>query len=105
LNDPDNSDTELEYVRAAREFRSYIEESPTIPSQLHSLLFQLGITRAPKYRVKGIPRPGCMEFTCTVEVFNGQEVVGKHASPTPHAMCAEVVADAAWQALMSWNRS
>jgi hypothetical protein len=46
-----------------------------------------------------------MEFTYTMEVFDGQEVVGKHACPAPHATCADVVADAAWQALMSWNRS
>jgi hypothetical protein len=51
--------------------------------QLHGLLFQLGITRAPEYMVKGLPRPGRMEFTYTVEVFDGQDVVGKHACPTP----------------------
>jgi hypothetical protein len=65
----------------------------------------LGITRAPEYRVKGVPRPGHMEFTCSMEVFDGQEVVGKHTCPTPRATCVEAVADAAWQALTSWNRS
>jgi hypothetical protein len=68
-------------------------------------LFQLGITRAKEYRVKGVPRPGRMEFAYTMEVFDEQEVVGKHACPTPRATCAKVVVDAAWQALMSWNRS
>jgi hypothetical protein len=34
-------------------------------------LFQLGITRALEYRVKGEPRPRRMEFTCTMEVFDG----------------------------------
>jgi hypothetical protein len=42
-----------------------------------------------------------MEFTYTVEVFDGQEVIGEHACPTPHATCAEAVANAAWQALTS----
>jgi hypothetical protein len=37
-----------------------------------------------------------MEFTCTVEVFDGQEVVSKHACPARHATCAEAVAEAAW---------
>jgi hypothetical protein len=39
-----------------------------------------------------------MEFTCTMEVFDEQEVVSKRACYTPHATCAEavVVADAAW---------
>jgi hypothetical protein len=46
-----------------------------------------------------------MEFTCTVEVFDVKEVAGKHACPTLCATCVEAVADAAWQALMSWNRS
>jgi hypothetical protein len=42
-------------------------------------LFQLGITKALEYKVKSVPRPGNMEFTYTKEVFNGQEVVSKHA--------------------------
>ncbi len=46
-----------------------------------------------------------MEFTYTVEVFDGQEVVGKHACPSPRVTCAKVVPNAAWQALTSWNRS
>jgi hypothetical protein len=56
---------------------------------------------AVEYKVKSVPRLGHMEFTCAVEVFNGQEVVSKHACPTPHVTCAEAVADAAWQALAS----
>jgi hypothetical protein len=46
-----------------------------------------------------------MEFTCTMEVFNGQEVVSKHACPAPHVTCAEALVDAAWQALTRWNHS
>jgi hypothetical protein len=41
-----------------------------MPAQLRGLLFQLGITKALEYKVKSVPRPGCMEFTCTVEVFD-----------------------------------
>jgi hypothetical protein len=55
-----------------------------------------GHHQGPEYRVKGAPRPWRMEFTYTMEVFNGQEVVSKHACPTPHVTCAKVVADAAW---------
>jgi hypothetical protein len=68
-------------------------------------LFQLGITRALEYSVRGVPRPGRKEVTGTIEVFDDHEVVGRHACPTPCANCAEAVADAAWQALMSWNYS
>jgi hypothetical protein len=69
------------------------------------MLFQLSITKALEYKVKSVPRPGRMEFTCTMEVFDGQEVVDKQACPTPRVTCAKAVADTAWQALMSWNRS
>jgi hypothetical protein len=70
-------------LQAASEFHSYSEESLTVPAQLCGLLFQLGITKAPDYKVKSIPRLGHMEFTYTVEVFDGQEVVGKHTCHTP----------------------
>jgi hypothetical protein len=40
-----------------------------------------------------------------MEVFDGQEVVGKHACPSCCATCAMGMANAAWQALMSWNGS
>jgi hypothetical protein len=46
--------------------------------------------------VKSVPRLGRMEFTCTVEVFDGQEVVDKHACLTPRVTCAEAVANTAW---------
>jgi hypothetical protein len=36
----------------ASEFCSYYEESPTVPAQLRSLMFRLGITKAPEYNVK-----------------------------------------------------
>jgi hypothetical protein len=65
----------------------------------------LGITKATEYRAKGVPWLGLMGFTCTVEVFDGQEVVSKHACSTPHATCVEAVADVDWQTLMSWKRS
>jgi hypothetical protein len=39
LSDPDDSDSEPEPVRAASEFYSYGEESPTMLAQLHGLLF------------------------------------------------------------------
>jgi hypothetical protein len=61
----------------------------------------LGITKALEYKVRSVPRPGRMEFTCPMEVIDGQEVVDKHAYPAPHVTCAEVVADATWQALTS----
>jgi hypothetical protein len=56
----------------------------------------LGITKALEHKVKSVLKPGCMEFTCTVEIFDGQEVVDKHACPSPHATYVEAVVNAAW---------
>jgi hypothetical protein len=100
LSDPDESDSEPELVQVASKLCSYGKESTTVPTQLRGLLFQLGSTKAPLYKVKSVPRLGRMEFTCTVEVFDGQEVVSNHACLTPHATCAKAVADAAWLALI-----
>jgi hypothetical protein len=61
----------------------------------------LGITKAPRNKVKSIPRLGHLKFTCIVEVFDVQEVVGKLACPAARATYAEVVADATWLVLMS----
>jgi hypothetical protein len=69
-SDPDESNSELEPVRVALEFRSNSEESSTVPAKLHGLLFQLSITKAQEYKVKCIPRPGCVEFTYTMEFFD-----------------------------------
>jgi hypothetical protein len=32
----------------------------------------LGITKAPEYKVRSVPRTGRMEFTYTMEVFDGR---------------------------------
>jgi hypothetical protein len=48
LRDPDDLDSEPEPIWAALEFRSYGEESTTVPAELHGLLFPLGLTKAPE---------------------------------------------------------
>jgi hypothetical protein len=76
-----------------------------VPTQLRGLLFLLGITKALEYKVKSVSRLGRMEFTYTVEVFNGQEVIGKHACPAPHVTYDDTAANTASQALTCRNRS
>jgi hypothetical protein len=39
LSDPNDSNSEPEHVHVATEFRSYREESPTVPTQVRGLLF------------------------------------------------------------------
>jgi hypothetical protein len=57
------SDTEPEKLyRDADEVESFGAESPILAGRLRALLEHLGITTAPRYRIKEVPRSGRMEF-------------------------------------------
>jgi hypothetical protein len=60
---PPPSDTEAEKMyRDADEVDSFGAESPILASRLWVLLEHLGITTAPRYRIKEFPRSGRVEF-------------------------------------------
>jgi hypothetical protein len=63
----------------------------------------LGITSAPRYRIKGVPRPGRLEFKAVAEIFSRPRVLYRHQGPAFRASVCDVVADAAWQAITSWS--
>jgi hypothetical protein len=56
---PPPSDTELEKMyQDADEVESFRAESLILTGRLQALLEHLGITTAPRYRIKEVPRPG-----------------------------------------------
>jgi hypothetical protein len=60
---PPPSDTESEKMyRDADEVESFRVESPILTGRLWALLEHLGITTAPRYRIKEVPRSGWVEF-------------------------------------------
>jgi hypothetical protein len=60
---PPLSDTEDEKMyRDVDEVESFGAEAPVLTGRLRALLEHLGITTAPRYRIKEVPRPGQMEF-------------------------------------------
>jgi hypothetical protein len=69
------------------------------------LLEHLGITTAPQYRVKEVPRTGRVEFKAIVEIFIGYRILCRHKGPAFRTSRNDAVADAAWQAITSWARS
>jgi hypothetical protein len=69
------------------------------------LLEHLGITTAPWYRVKEVPRSGRVEFKDITEFFFGSRILCRHKGPAFSTSCSDAVADAAWQAITSWVRS
>jgi hypothetical protein len=65
----------------------------------------LGITTAPRYRVKEVPRTGRVEFKVIAEIFFGSRILCRHKGPAFRTSRCSAVADAAWQAITSWVHS
>jgi hypothetical protein len=103
---PPLSDTEAEKMyRDANEVKSSGAESSVITGRLRALLEHLGITTAPRYRIKEVPRSGRVEFKAIAEIFFGSRVLCQHKGPAFRTSHSDAVADAAWQAITSWVRS
>jgi hypothetical protein len=69
------------------------------------LLEHLGITTAPRYRIKEVPCPGRVEFKAITEIFFRSRILCRHKGPAFRTSCNDAVADAAWQTITSWVRS
>jgi hypothetical protein len=73
---PTLSDTEAEKMyRDANEVESFEAESPILAGRLQALLEHLGITTAPRYRIKEVPRSGRVEFKAVAEICFGSRVL------------------------------
>jgi hypothetical protein len=103
---PPTSDTEPEKIyRDADEVESFGVESPILAGRLRALLQHLGITTAPRYRVKEVLRSGWVEFKAITEIFFRSRILCWHKGPAFRTSRSDAVADAAWQAITSWVRS
>jgi hypothetical protein len=91
--------------RDAGEVESFRAESPIIAGRLQALLEHLGITTAPRYRIKEVPRPGRVEFKAIAEIFFRSRILCRHMGPAFRTLRSDAVVDAAWQAITSWVRS
>jgi hypothetical protein len=100
---PPLSDTEAEKMyRDADEVESFGAESPILAGRLRALLEHLGITTAPWYRIKKVPRSGRVEFKAIAEIFFKSRVLYRYKGPAFRTSRSDAVADAAWQAITSW---
>jgi hypothetical protein len=76
------SDAEDEKMyRDADEVESFGIEAPVLTGRLRALLEHLGITTAPRYRIKEVPRPGRVEFKAIIEIFFRSRVLCRHKGP------------------------
>jgi hypothetical protein len=103
---PPPSDAEDEKMyRDADEVESFGIEAPVLTGRLWALLEHLGITTAPRYRIKEVPRSGRVEFKAIIEIFFGSRVLCWHKGPAFRTSHSDAIADAAWQAITSWVHS
>jgi hypothetical protein len=91
--------------RDADEVESFGAESPILAGRLRALLEHLGITTAPRYRIKEVPRSGRVEFMAIAEIFFGSRILCRHKGLAFRTLRSDAVANAAWQAITSWVRS
>jgi hypothetical protein len=80
-------------------------EAPVLAGRLQALLEHLGITTAPRYRIKEVPRSRWVEFKAIIEIFFGSRVLCRHKGPAFRTSHSDAVADVAWQAIKSRVRS
>jgi hypothetical protein len=100
---PPPSDTEPEKMyQDANEVESFGAESPILAGRLRALLEHLGITTAPRYRIKEVPRLGRVEFKAIAKIFFRSRIPCQHKGPAFRTSHSDTVADAAWQAITSW---
>jgi hypothetical protein len=103
---PPPSDAENEKMyRDAYEVEFFGVEAPVLTCRLWALLEHLGITTAPRYRIKEVPRSGWVEFKAITEIFFGSRVLCRHKEPAFRTSHSDVVADAAWQTITLWVHS
>jgi hypothetical protein len=97
------SDTEdKKMYRDADVVESFGIEAPILAGRLQALLEHLGITTAPRYMIKEVPRSGRVEFKAIAEIFFGSRVLCRHKGPAFRTSHSDAIADAAWQAITSW---
>jgi hypothetical protein len=100
---PPASDTKDEKMyQDADEVQSFGAEAPVLAGRLRALLEHLGITTAPRYKIKEVPRLGQVEFKAIAEIFFGSRVLCRHKGLASRTSHSDTVADAAWQAITSW---
>jgi hypothetical protein len=102
---PSSYTKDKKMYRDADEVESFGVKAPVLVGRLWALLEHLGITTAPRYRIKEVPCPGRVEFKAVAEIFFGSRVLCRHKGPAFRTSRSDVVADAAWQAITWWVRS
>jgi hypothetical protein len=68
------------------------------------LLNRINITTPPEFRIKRILHPGREEYKAIVEIISGPNMLSRQKGSAFKTTCQDVVADAAWQTITTYNR-
>jgi hypothetical protein len=93
-----------EMFRNVDEIKTTENEAPNPTGKLRDSLNHLNITTQPEFRIKRAPHPGREEYKAIVEIFSGPNVLSRHKGPAFRATYQDAVANAAWQAITTYNR-
>jgi hypothetical protein len=74
---------------------SFGAESLILTGRLRALLEHLGITTAPRYRIKEVQHSGRVEFKAITEIFFESRILYRHKGSAFRTSHSDVVADAA----------
>jgi hypothetical protein len=77
--------------RDAHKIESFGAKTPVPIGRLKALLGHLGITSTPRYRIKGVLRPGWVEFRVVAEIFNETWITSRHQGPTFRASISKLI--------------
>jgi hypothetical protein len=88
----------------ADEIKTFGNEALIPTGRLRDLLNRINITTLPKFRIKRIPRPDREEYMAIMEILSGPNVLSQHKGPAFKTTCLDALADAAWQAITTYNR-
>jgi hypothetical protein len=93
-----------EMFRDADEIKTVGNEAPIPTDRLRDLLNLLNITTLLEFRIKRVLCPRREQYKAIMEIISGANVLSRHKGQAFGATYQDAVADAAWQAITSYNR-
>jgi hypothetical protein len=93
-----------EIFHDADKIKTFGDEALIPTSRLRDLLKHINITTPPEFRIKRISRPSREVYKAIVEIISGPNVLSRHKGPTFRTTYPDAIADAAWQAITTYNQ-
>jgi hypothetical protein len=94
-----------EMCHEAEEIKTSRNEAPIPTGRLRELLNRIDITTPLEFRIKRVSCLGREGYRVIVEIFNGPNLISRHMGLAFRATYRDAVADVAWQAITTYNRS